>query len=272
VILNTGMIEYSPSFTYPNSYCLLPHWQASDLWCGSDSEQLYKTNLEQRPPTWTWENRTVRYTWNKDGYRAPEWGLVDWPITHVIMGCSHVLGVGVNDPDTLSNQLSIQLGEPVVNLGIGGGSAHTIQYNTMRMIELGWKPKSVVIAIPELERMAYFDDHTIHHFTPGWLTPGENSGLLKLYEYWLKPKPHAELYGRMAIKGAEAMWARVGVPVIMRHASRTEGASQMAPNWHVYTDYARDLIKNGHGQYVGHPGPGTLGLRARELVDTIRAL
>lgn len=272
MILNTGMIEYSPSFTYPHSPHLLANFQPSSLWCGSDSEHLYKINLEQRPPTWTWENRTVYYTWNREGYRAPEWKDIVWPDSHVIMGCSHVLGVGVNDPDTLSNQLSMYLGEPCVNLGISGGSAASIMYNTMRMCELGWKPKTVTISIPEFSRMTYFDSHEVHHFTPAWLTQGENTGVLKMYEYWLRPAQHAELYSRMLIKGIEAMWQSQGVPVIMRHASRAEGASQMAPNWAKYVDYGRDLIKNGLNQLVGHPGPGTLALWARDLADTIRAL
>jgi hypothetical protein len=188
------------------------------------------------------------------------------------MGCSHVMGVGINEPDTLSCQLMTQLDQPVVNLGYCGGAAHIIQYNTMRMKELGWRPKSVTIAIPDANRFTYFEQFEVTNFTSGLLNSKNPTGVLKFYEYWTRPPQHAELYSRMAIKGAEAMWLNMGVPVILRHASPVKGASQMAPNWADVIDYARDQQHNGAGQVYGHPGPATQALRARDLATAIHAL
>lgn len=265
--LNNGM-TYSTTFTYPDSPHLLPHWQHSDLWCGPDSEELYKANCQERPPGWTWENKPVRYTWNSVGYRAPQWEAIDWPNTHVIMGCSHVLGVGIDDGDTMSAQLSLQLDEPAVNLGYCGGSTMTIQYNSLRMLELGWRPKTVTIVIPELTRLTWFDEHYPSTFVPHQIKHGarNNTGVLGMYQHWLTPSRHAELYGRMAILSARAMWDSCRVPVIMRHATHGTDLA-MAPCLAPRVDSARDVQT---GSLWAHAGPATNALWAREIADAIR--
>lgn len=259
----------SPTFTYPDSPYLLPHWQHSDLWCGPDTEELYKANCQSRPKDWIWENKPVRYTWNEHGYRAPMWGKIDWPNTHAIMGCSHVLGVGIDDSETMSAQLSLQLSEPTVNLGFCGGSAMTVQYNTLRMVELGWHPKTVTIVIPELTRLAYFDYNHVTNLVPHLIMENSrnNTGILGMYQHWLTPPRHAELYGRMAILGAEAMWNSARVPVILRQASITD--LPMAPYLKSRVDTARDLQADSGW---AHAGPATNALWAREIADTIRTL
>lgn len=266
--------NYPQSFTYPHADNLLPHWQPSRHWCGTDNEDLYKINCEQRPPYWVWENKHVEYNWNSEGYRAPEWADVVWPDSHVIMGCSHVLGVGVDEPETLASQLSRQLQEPVINLGYGGGSAYTTMYNTMRMAELEWKPKSVTIVIPELSRLTYFSEHEVMQFNASQLehVDSRETGIFKMYEYWLKAPQHAELYGRMAIKGAVAIWQNMGVPVILRHHMLFPNQKAMAPKLNPIQDFARDLIIGPTGKPIGHPGPLTLAYWARTLADEIRLL
>jgi hypothetical protein len=266
--------NYLDSFTYPHSDCLLPHWQSSSQWCGTDNENLYKINCEQRPPYWIWENRPIEYVWNKEGYRAPEWSTVEWPTTHVIMGCSFVLGVGVNEDETLGYQLSQQLKEPVVNLGYGGGSAQVVMYNTMRMQELGWKPQTVTIVIPELSRLTYFNDHEVLQFNTAQLEhhDGSDNDIFSMYKHWVSPKPNAELHGRMAIKGAVAIWQAMGVPVILRHHMLFPHQMAMAPKLNPIQDFGRDLIVGPTGKPIGHPGPLTLGYWARTLADEIRLL
>ena len=270
----TNTTNYSNTFTYPNAPCLLPHWQPTNKWCGTDTEELYNKNCELRLPHWIWENRPVEYVWNTEGYRAPEWSTVDWPTTHVVMGCGLVLGVGVNEDETLGRQLSQQLKEPVVNLGYGSGTSQVVMYNTMRMQELGWRPKTVSIVIPELSRMTYFDEHDSVQFSLDQLAnvSGSALGIFKMYEYWVKPLPHAELYGRMAIKGAVAIWQAMGVPVIQRHAYTPPGQAVMAPKLGPVQDFGRDLFLGPTGKPHGHPGPLTLAYWARDLADQIRLL
>lgn len=264
-------MQYSTTFTYPDSPCLLPHWQHSADWCLPDTEELYQLNCQRRPANWIWENKQVTYTWNQEGYRAPNWDTITWANTHVVMGCSCVLGVGVNEPDTLPIQLAIQLQEPVVNLGFNGASPSIIQYNTLRMIELGWHPKTVTILIPELTRLTYFDDHGVQNLTPNFL--GENmpyQGIFEFYRYWLRAPHHAELYGRMAIKAAEAMWNLARVPVVLRHITAVPQQHRLAPSLCAVKDQARDLDVDSKGIWHAHPGPLTLALWAREVADAIR--
>lgn len=267
------MNTYSETFTYPQSPKLLPHWQSSSQWCGTDTEELYQANCLKQPPGWIWANKPVHYTWNQEGYRSVDWSDVDWPRTHAVMGCSYVAGVGVDDEDTLPSQLARQLGEPTVNLGYGAGSCQTIMYNTMRMIELGWLPKTVTIIIPDLARMAYFNDNDPMSFFPHILNKGAKDGILKMYEYWLRPPHNAEIYSRMAILGAQALWVTKNVPVIMRHWHHDpKEGSQMAPYLDPPQDKARDFCPGDDGRYYAHPGPLSLGLWARDIADSIRLL
>ena len=258
-------MQYSTTYTYPDSPYLLPHWQMSDSWCGPDTEELYQSNCQTRPAGWVWENKPVKYTWNAQGYRAPMWDNIDWPNSHAIMGCSHVLGVGIDDSETVSAQLSLQLDEPTVNLGYCGGSAMTIQYNTLRMFELGWRPKTVTIVIPELTRLAYFDYNHVANLVPYQIQGRNNTGILGMYQHWLTPPRHAELYGRMAIMGAQAMWHSLRVPVILRQAS--VGDTAMAPQLPDRIDHARDLQTES---LWAHAGPATNALWARDIADAIR--
>lgn len=261
----------APTLAYPLAdarACLLPQEQSSNLWAGSDTEALYQTNCQRRPPGW--REQSLRYTWNKEGYRAPEWNTIKWSLSHVIMGCSFVLGIGVDDSDTLPSQLSHILGEPTVNLGYAGGSCQVIQYNTLRMIELGWIPKSITIIIPELARMTYFDNTAPRNLMP--LSQGSKDQA-SFYRYWLRSPGHAELYSRMAILGAEALWAKHHVPVVLRHWHHNpQEGSQMAPYLVPAHDLARDIMPTGTGSWYAHPGPKTLTTWAEDLDNAIRLL
>jgi hypothetical protein len=248
--------------------CLLPQDQTSGLWAGSDTEALYRENCVRRPPGW--REQGLHYSWNREGYRAPEWLRIKWSDSHVVMGCSFVLGIGVDDADTLPNQLSQLLGEPTVNLGYAGGSCQVIQYNTMRLIELGWLPKTVTIIIPELARMTYFDNSAPRNLMPLSQGPLDQASF---YRYWLRSPGHAELYSRMAILGAEALWVSHHVPVVLRHWHHNpQEGSQMAPYLTPAHDLARDVRPTGTGSWYAHPGPKTLNTWACELADSIRLL
>jgi len=260
------------TYTYPTGSNLLAQAHTSTYWCGTDSSDLYAINCQRRPPGWDWDSRPVTYTWNTEGYRAPEWQDVDWAQSHVVMGCSHVLGVGVDDADTLPSQLSGQLGEPVINLGLSGGSAHTVQYNTLRMTELGWRPRSVTIIIPQLTRLTYFDNNQVRHFTPAHLGSGVTEDLLSMYQLWITPGHNAGLHSRMATLGAEAIWQAQGVPVVLRHALKPITSDAMGPCLVRNVDYGRDFQCNERNEYYAHFGPATYAVWATSLAEAIRLL
>jgi hypothetical protein len=269
------MTSYIETSTYPNSSCLLPHWQNSSQWCHSDSEELYLQNCANPPAGWLWKDRQVEYHWNREGYRAPNWESIIWPSVHVVMGCSFVLGVGIDENETLSHQLSLELGEPVINLGFQLASAQVIMYNTMRMQELGWKPNTVTIIIPELSRMTYFEDEHVISLYPdtSLKTIDRTEDYTKFFQMWTNTPKHAELYARMAIKGAQSIWHSQGVPVVLRHFRlQPKEQSIMAPCLATCIDRGRDLQLHPVGHYYGHPGPLTQKIWARDLADEIRSL
>jgi len=266
--VNTGMTMY----TYPNAPYLLPNWPTSGKWDCTDTEQLYQLNLTRRPPGWDWQDQPVEYTWNSNGYRAPEWEHVAWSTSHVVMGCSYVLGVGVNDADTLASQMERELREPVINLGMGGTGPMAIMYNTLRMQDMDWRPKSVTIIIPELTRLTYFDQNSVDNLIPWKVQSQRNTGILYMYEKWLTPPNHADIYGTSLLRGAEAVWLSRGVPVILRHWTPTTGPGRLAASLSPLVDCARDMMPTADGEWFSHAGPKSLSNWAKEIVMSIRAL
>jgi len=197
------------------------------------------------------KNRSTTYTVNKDGYRCPEWDHIDWTNSHLLFGCSVVHGVGLEDGDTLDIQLSKLLKEPVVNLGIGGGSLPFILANTYKLIDAGIKPKSVILVEPEPSRVAlFYKDKTEH--VGAWVL-GQGSGDSKWYQTWVKDN-NAEVYGYLASRGIRTAWEYLGVPFINTFQPLCPGEQDLPK----YVDVASDNQ---------HPGPKTIKLWAEHIVN-----
>lgn len=139
----------------PISHLGLPYFRHSD------TEVLFQENLKKKPKDWLWRNKKIRYTVNSEGYRAPEWSQVDWNNSIVVMGCSHVFGIGVDDDETLPKHLQQTVSDPVINLGFPAGSATNILYNTVRLLEKNFKPKTVICLFPSTSRDVYFYDNEV---------------------------------------------------------------------------------------------------------------
>lgn len=241
------MHEYSGQLLLPYAH---PH---APLWEKNDSQPLYQQNLKIQPLDWYYRNHTVRYTWNTNGYRCPEWENVSWAESHVLMGCSYAQGLGVDDADTISAGV-----DHGVNLAQSGSNAYTIQYNSLRLIDAGLRPRSVKIIIPDLTRSVYWGtedwvDLTVHDLEI------RGSSLPKpvrdYYQGWLAHSPNAELATYMVMRGVQALWQAVGVSCdLYHHWMPYEPAFVMAPKLPEPIDYARDCTPQG----FAHPGPKTL--------------
>jgi len=93
-----------------------------------------------------------------------------------------------------------------------------------------------------------------------------------MYEKWLSPPNHAEIYGMSLLRGAEAVWLSRGVPVILRHWTPTTGPQRMAPSLSPLIDCARDMMPTTDGKWFSHAGPRSLSNWAREIVMSIGTL
>jgi len=142
------------NFLLPISHVGLPYFRHSD------TEQLFLKNIKTKPEEWAYRFKKIRYTVNKEGYRAKDWAESNWEDSVLVLGCSHVFGIGVDDCETLPRFLSNELGCDTINLGFPAGSSTNILYNSLRILEQNIKPKSVVCIFPSTGRDSYFhSDH-----------------------------------------------------------------------------------------------------------------
>jgi hypothetical protein len=190
-------------------------------------------------------DRSVSYKLNSQGYRCPEWTDIDWTQSHLLFGCSVVQGIGLEDADTLDQELAKLLKEPVINLGVGGGSLQFILANTYKLIDAGVQPKSVILVYPEPSRVALFLKDRVQHIG----TWDHESW----YRTWLKDN-NAEYYGYLASRSVETAWANIGIAVVSVHQPDVPGPEDLPK----YIDVAKD------GQ---HPGPKTIKLWAEHIAN-----
>jgi hypothetical protein len=186
---------------------------------------------------------SVTYTLNSQGYRCPEWDQIDWNNSYLLFGCSVVQGVGLEESQTLNQILEPLLGNPVINLGVGGGSLPFILANTYKLIDAGIKPKAVIIVYPEPSRVALFLKDNVEH-VGAWVSD-------KWYNTWVKDN-NAEFYGYLASRSINTAWATHGVPVISVHQPDVPGPQDLPR----YVDVAAD---------GSHPGPETIKLWADHI-------
>ena len=119
-------------------------------WNSTDSEYHYMKNRSKIDSYYSDTN--VQYTYNSEGYRAPEFDSLDNDFI-LCFGCSYTEGVGVTDADTWPARLESVSGMQSVNLGMGGSSTQAQIINATQWIRSGKPlPKCVVMQIPEVTR------------------------------------------------------------------------------------------------------------------------
>jgi len=234
----------------------------------SDTEYLYQANLQRQPQHWYYRTHEVTYTWNSNGYRASEWADVDWSSSWVIMGCSFVAGIGLAYEDTLGEQLSRILKEPVVNLGMGGSSIDVAMYNTARLIDKNIRPKGVIIVTPNLNRMTYWKEQSYVSLIP--TNPAPDNYIDGAYRGWIRYEPNAELHGYLKLRGTISMWAAEGIQPHVAYIDKTyDPTHTIGLHLPPHQDFARDVdVVNGQTQ--GHFGRATQASWARALAEVIQ--
>lgn len=152
-------------------------------WLESDTRATYIQQLKVRPDDWRYRNQKVEYTINTQGYRAPEWKDIDWQNSIVVYGDSCVMGVGVDDNDTIASCLERLYGRPVINMGFPGGSNEHIMYNLAQMIEVYGHPWATIVIWTMMARNIYVDEFKSISLGP-WCNE-ERAGDMKEMDYYL---------------------------------------------------------------------------------------
>ena len=161
---------------------------------GEDKVKKYKGY----PEWWRYHTDQLTYDFNSHGFRAPDFDTVDWQNSWIILGCSHVMGVGNPIDETLGYYLQQHLNEPVINLGVAGASNDVI-FNNFVYAMTNHKPKGVIVFWTYPSRFTHITDYNQggedeheNYWDPYWLhydvqpgTDGPDSKELK--DFMLSP-------------------------------------------------------------------------------------
>lgn len=184
-------------------------------WCSNDSEQEYFKNLQAMPSSWYYRRVPVHYSFNSNGYRCPEWGAISWADSIVVLGCSIVLGVGIDDSDTITSQLENKTNIPTVNLGIGGSSNQLMLHNTIQLITNGLIPKAVVVVFTDPSRISLLGDKSTKTYG-SWVLEkelGHSEEVRNFFHTW-NADSNADTQGITCARAVELVWKSTGIPVV----------------------------------------------------------
>lgn len=128
-----------------------------------DWQKDYKANLQTQPESWEYRHKLVKYTLNKNWFRALDLSSYDWTNSVILFGESNTFGIGLDDLDTLSYQLQGLLNKPVINLASAFYTNNMTSSNVCTVVS-DVKPLAVVCVWSPFNRWAYKS-----HIQPGWV-------------------------------------------------------------------------------------------------------
>lgn len=232
----------------------LPSGNAPNLrFSGTDSEELFKSNLLAQPIDWFYRNNPIEYKTNTHGYRTAEFDSIDWANSIVIFGCSHVFGVGLHEDDTIASQLAKITATPVINMGIGASSIEYSLYNSIILNQHYPTPKAVVQLYSSLSRTTYYQAGKVNHHGV-W-----NMQKYNYMDLYSNDATHAKVHASMAQMIIQQLWSD---KTKLYEASFLSDTSE---NLQIFQckiiDNARDFA---------HPGPLTTRLVASHIATNLK--
>lgn len=187
------MLELNSGIFYSNFNSLdsKDWYPKSNQWSGSDTLALFNSNLKTSLiffKGWRFKTDAIDYSYNNIGMRIPHIKTNEYNITDsydfsdkiVILGCSHVEGIGIEYEHTIGEYLSKSSGIQVVNWGVGGCGVDAVFHNAMWLASRDKKPLKVVILWPSDVRFNFIDPTTncINYVVP----PNTFNGFNKFYK------------------------------------------------------------------------------------------
>lgn len=179
---------------YPCTPCIEhvnPHVEKPVIdfrWCIGDTKAGYEDTVSKMSPeklkNWRYKDpHKIIYDVNIEGYRCPEWNNIDWENSWILFGCSFIFGVGLAQDETLGHFIQKELGEPVVNLGMGATSNEFIEVLMARMLNNFPKPKGIIVLYTCEDRNIIYTKKGMIHNGP-WNVPNPHSR-----PEWIKEDP-----------------------------------------------------------------------------------
>jgi hypothetical protein len=223
----------------------------SKNFAGTDNQSLYEENLKKMPADWYYRHNTVRYTFNKQGYRTDEFKNIDWKNSVVIFGCSNAFGVGLDDQEVVSYQLSKLINRPVINMGVGGSSITFNLHNSIILKDGYPTPLAVVQLWPDYTRTVYYNKKDLIPYG-SWNIEHNN-----YMDVWTKDKSHSQIHAMFASKISKTIWKDTSY---CEFSFFDETAKILNCKRLKDFDLARDMM---------HYGPKTHAIAAQKIADKI---
>ena len=226
-------------------------------WFSYDDRATYESNIKKQSSDWQWRHRPVKYTVNSQHYRCPEWDQINWNNSVLLLGCSMVFGLGLNDDETLGAILERKLGVTVINLGVSGASAMFQWMNTTKLIEQRVNPIRVIYIWPHHFRVSEIYGPIEHRTCGRW-----NFKTHDLSKAWSDRDHHSLEYVKLCIDSTTQQWK---CPT--NHYTFCLDTNTYLPQMHRfsfndYIDYSRD---------TSHPGPKTIEMWADKITNDIKS-
>ena len=260
-------------------------------WCVGDNKKNWEENMRKYYPSgklkfWKYADPDrVWYNLNEEGYRCPEWDEIDWPNTWCVLGCSFVFGVGLAEDETIAHYLQKYIGEPVINLGCGGGSNELIKLLIARQRNNLPKPKGFIVLYTSEDRGIVYTKRGVLHNGP-WAIPN------KLTPHTIiRTDEHGEKYVACEKTGTNQTWhylcnyedeynAKTKLYDIHQviNAMTTRDTFLFEGSWFKDSakatychDLSRIVINNQESKArdLWHPGSEVMDVTAREISDIL---
>jgi hypothetical protein len=215
-----------------------------------DTKAFYKKNLEIMPADWEYRNKNVTYTINKDYYRTSNFKTIDWANSIVIFGCSYVFGVGIDDNDTITEQLSKLTNRPVINMGSPGSSITYNFHNNLILKNHYPTPYAVVNVWTNYYRDIIYYKKSVNNI-------GSWSKNIEYAKILFSEEDHIKTEGYFNILATKTIWSNT------KYVDFTyfpESAKVYGLNLIHITDKARDLQ---------HPGSQSLKAGAEYIMNKL---
>jgi hypothetical protein len=124
-------------------------------WMSRDTEGQYLDNVKTQPNNWYYKDKTITYSFNKNGHRCNDIEDINLSNYILVLGCSHTVGVGLELEKTFPYLIAKELRCNYYNFGVSATGIDVVEYNLLTWIrKINTSPKAVVIQWPDHTRFA----------------------------------------------------------------------------------------------------------------------
>lgn len=245
----------------------------------------YDKTKKFMPKEWIWHNRDITYSFNEYGHRSAPFKSIDPSKTIAVVGCSHIMGSGNRNEDTIPSNISSMYGIPTYNIGQGGGDNQIILHNAIWAVQQGFY-KVIVCWTEVLRHFMYGNDYNSKIFQVSHIETDE-------YKKYFTPdymldNPHLEL--RLDLF-RETLRGFSNVHMFDYFLQNTEDTTRLWKDniWKTFDSdvcnnisgcinnitttnklWARDLVPTANGASVAHYGPYVNREIAKDICERIK--